>query len=76
MEPVWQSRRPRPSAPWHRIGVAAQVVPELLTADFCGLFADSWPARRLDDLAELSEAAGQRLAVWCAIRDSNPEPAD
>jgi hypothetical protein len=64
------------AAPWFGSAVPSAGRPRLPIADLGGLFADSWPARRLDDLAVLGEPAGQRLAVWCAIRDSNPEPAD
>jgi hypothetical protein len=48
----------------------------LSTADSCGLSADSWPDGAEKITLDEDEAAGQRLAEECAIRDSNPEPAD
>ncbi len=77
MERGWQSQRASTAAPWQEVGDAARrSFHESLIEYFCGLFADTWPARRLDDLAVSCETASQRLVGGCAIRDSNPEPAD
>jgi hypothetical protein len=72
MERVWQSPAGSTAAPWDRIGVVARVVPRLLIADFCELFADSWAVRRLVDLGGAGRPAGQPRAVW--VRHQGLEP--
>jgi hypothetical protein len=62
------------AAPWDRIGVAAQVDPRLLIADFCGLFADSWAVRRLVDLG--GGGRTRRSARRRVVRHRGLEPAD
>jgi hypothetical protein len=63
-------------APRTRPARCPKAIVRLLTADSCGLFADSWLTRAGKILLDRGKGTGQRLARWCAIRDSNPEPAD